>query len=301
MLSKRPLFRKTVLLLVLATFVVMAAAPSAMSHAEGGIPKQLDTMAADALTHDATVGTAHGGLAGDHVDLGLEHVGLAGEHLAQVAQHASLAGEHTTQAVQHTALSSDVAGLATEHAAQSATLDSISAQVSAMSATLSGVAADVEDILDSVEVFDVEAVASAGGVVAGDPGEAPNNALVLARVTAGGRGVAGLTEGNVIQATRFVPAGGCSLEIDEFIAFGGGDYGFAVTPIDSAGCNWDAGDYLMSLGFQTADLAGSALVKITIPPASESNAEATAASASPTSTSPTQTDAEDVLWWIPGV
>jgi hypothetical protein len=127
----------------------------------------------------------------------------------------------------------------------------------------------VNDIEDKLDVLDVEAI---GTEAFADPGEDPvadipvNNALILVRVTWKGEGISGLTAADFTIATRLVPAGECALEIDEVYTFGSpnGDYGLAVTPIDTEGCDWAAGSYISSLEVSSGGMKGSTLVEVLV-------------------------------------
>lgn len=127
----------------------------------------------------------------------------------------------------------------------------------------------VNEINDKLDVLDVQAI---GTEAFADPEEGPeaeipgNNALILVRVTLHGEGVSGLTESDFTIATRLVPPGECGLEIDELSSFGSpnGDYALAVTPVDSEGCDWEAGSYISSIEVSSGGMTGSTLVELVI-------------------------------------
>lgn len=76
-------------ILAILLLVLLASRP-AVSHGEGGVPAQLDTMYEHALAHNATMVSEHVGLAADHVVMSDALSGLAADHDAQDAAHAGL-------------------------------------------------------------------------------------------------------------------------------------------------------------------------------------------------------------------
>lgn len=237
-----PLDPRVTLLVSVLAVLVLGASQPAASHGEGGIPAQLDLMRHEAIQHEQATVLAHDGLA-------LDHDGLAVDHDVQDVAHAQTAAR--------------LLAIETRLIQVESRLASVEARLSALEARLAFLDVSAETAAGAVEGTTVEA-------------------LSLVRVTHAGEDLSGLAIEDFAIATRIVPAGECSLEIDAIEAFANGDYVLHLTPVDTAAsCDWGAGDYVASLTVTGSLGEGSVLVRVSVPSGAQSEAQTALQSSTP--------------------